>query len=114
MSYIRRETVMAALCHHIGRARGITARRLVQEITGDLFAGPLAERVLRKVVSALREDGVAVCAHPSAGYFIAETPEELDWCCKYLRRRALHSLRKESRLRKIPLPELLGQLLLPT
>jgi hypothetical protein len=44
---------------------------------------------------------------------MAETANELDeFCIKYLEARALHSLTLSSRLRKIPLPVLAGQLFL--
>lgn len=73
-----------------------------------------AERHVRTLVSALREDGIAVCGTPKTGYFVASTPEELEQSCRFLRRRALHSLRLESQLRRIPLPDLIGQLKLET
>jgi hypothetical protein len=70
-------------------------------------------RELRKLISELRTEGVAICGRPETGYFIAETAEELDaFCIKYLEARALHSLKLSSRLRNIPLPVLAGQLFL--
>ncbi len=111
---ITRDTVLAALGRHIGQARGVSAADLVREITGDLFCEAAGERLLRSCVSELRGDGIAICAHPAHGYFIAETAEELNLCCEFLRSRAMHSLVLESRLRKIPLPDLIGQLTLPT
>jgi predicted DNA-binding transcriptional regulator YafY len=68
-------------------------------------------RELRKLISELRAEGVAICGTPTTGYFIAETAQELDaFCIKYLEARAMHSLRLSSRLRNIPLPILAGQL----
>ena len=107
--------VLQALGRHIGRARGIKASALVREVRQPLgIAGLLNERRLRICISELREDGIAVCGHPRTGYFIAENNEELEESCQFLRTRAMHSLVLESRLRKIPLPDLLGQLRLPT
>ena len=71
-------------------------------------------RQVRRFVTELREDGVAICGTPTHGYYIAGTPEELEETCQFLRRRALHSLTLESRLRKVPLPDLIGQLHLRT
>ena len=84
--------------------------------TGEMLAAELRcdPRQVRKLVSELREEGTAVCGHPSSGYFIAKTPEELERTCQFLRSRAMHSLVLESKLRHVPLPELLGQMRLKT
>jgi len=86
---------------HAGRKRGISAAALAAKLG-------VTERTLRELVSAAREDGVAVAGTPATGYFVALTAPELEECCRFLRARAMHSLTLESRLRKIPLPELLG------
>lgn len=88
---------------HKGRKRGVKASILAVQ-TG------LGERTLRKLISDAREQGVAVVGTPETGYYVAETAEELEECCHFLRSRAVHSLMLEARLRKISLPSLLGQL----
>lgn len=94
------------LSRYRGRNNGIHVEHLVA-LTGQ------PQRRLRKLISELRNEGVAVCGKPETGYFVAETAEELDeFCIKYLEQRAMHSLRLSSRLRKIPLPVLAGQLFL--
>lgn len=91
-----------------GQDNGIHVDRLAL-ITGQ------TPRTLRTLISQLRAEGVAICGKPETGYFIAETPEELDqFCIKYLEARAMHSLKLSSRLRKIPLPVLAGQLFINT
>jgi len=102
-----KDKVLAILRRHVGARNGIRAAALAH-----LAAIP--ERQVRHRISELREDGVAVCGHPSTGYYIAQTSEELETCCQFLRSRAMHSLVLESRLRRIPLPDLIGQLKLPT
>lgn len=92
---------------HTGKARGISAEQLAHQLR-------ISDRTLRALVSMLREGGTAVSATPDTGYYIAETPEELQESCEFLRARALHSLRMEAQLRRIPLPDLLGQLHLDT
>jgi hypothetical protein len=72
----------------------------------------VSPRKLRKLISLAREDGVAICGLPSTGYFVPETAEELQQSCQFLEHRAMHSLRKLSRMRKLALPVLLGQLML--
>lgn len=98
-----RHDLLAYLARHVGEANGATC----SQIAGNLHTD---ERRVRALISALREDGIAVCGHPATGYYIARTPEELERTCAFLRSRAMHSLVLESRLRQIPLPELLGQL----
>ncbi len=93
--------------HHSGRARGVGAAALAQRLG-------VTERTLRSLISAARESGVAIAGTPETGYFIARTHAELEQCCQFLRARAMHSLLIESRLRKVALPELLGQLRVPT
>jgi biotin operon repressor len=99
--------VAAALSRHRGRDNGITACQLAGELG-------MAERTLRHFISDLRDEGIAVCGHPTTGYYIADTADELERTCAFLRSRAMHSLVLESRLRKIPLPDLIGQLRLNT
>lgn len=102
-----RARVLAALTVRQGKANGTGARELAQMVG-------LSERDLREAISELRMEGIAVCGHPRTGYFIAATAEELDETCAFLRDRAMHSLTLESKLRHVPLPELLGQLRLKT
>lgn len=99
--------LQAALARHIGRDNGVTASAL--SVTLGVTA-----RAVRFLVTELREDGIAVCGHPSTGYFIAANTEELEATCKFLRSRAMHSLQLEATLRHVPLVDLFGQLRLKT
>ena len=99
--------LLAYLSAHIGADKGVTCKQIAAFIGWN-------ERDVRTFVSELRDEGHAVCGHPRTGYFIAESPEELERSCNFLRMRALHSLGLEARLRKISLPALLGQLNLNT
>lgn len=98
--------LLNVLCLHRGQASGVHMDHL-EARTG------VPARELRKLISDLRAEGVAICGTPATGYFIAETAQELDaFCIHYLESRALHSLKLSSRLRNIPLPVLAGQLFL--
>jgi hypothetical protein len=105
------ETVRDALRGHIGAANGISAAALAETITGRQSA--CDERRLRQCVEQLRNEGHAICAHPSIGYFIAATAAELNGTCVFLVERAMTSLRQVSRLKNRALPDLYGQLGLP-
>lgn len=107
-----REEALAALVQllstrHAGKAHGIGAEALARQLC-------ITERMLRALVSEAREQGLAISATPETGYFVAQTPDELLESCEFLRSRAMHSLRMEAQLRRIPLPDLLGQLHLNT
>jgi biotin operon repressor len=100
-----RTALLNALASHQGRDKGIAADRLAEQLQ-------VPPRRLRKLISEAREDGIAICGKPASGYFMPTTPEELQETCSFLEHRAMHSLRKLSRMKKVALPILLGQLLL--
>lgn len=98
----------AVLAHHIGRGKGIRGEDLARLLG-------IEPRQVRKLISvAIEEDGAAICGHPSTGYFIAASAEELMETVDFHKHRAMHELRKASRLSNIPLPDLIGQLHLKT
>lgn len=97
---------MMAQCHQ-GKANGVTADHLALRLS-------IEPREVRRAIAELRMEGVQVCGHPKTGYYIAENAEDLEATCEFLRKRAMHSLTLESRLRRIALPELLGQMKLKT
>lgn len=99
--------VLAALQHHIGERNGVRAEVLAKRLD-------INPRRLRSIISELIEDGIAVCGHPASGYYIAQTSTELEATVQFHKSRALHELRKAAALQRIPLPDLIGQLKLPT
>lgn len=108
MKAVGLDEVLAALQAHVGAQRGITAACLAAQLD-------ISPRQLRRCISALRRrEGIALCGHPDSGYYIADSAAELERTCAFLRARALHSLTLESRLRRIPLADLIGQLKLET
>ena len=106
--------VLNVLAHHIGAENGIHVRELVQRITGQLQTTDALERKVREIVTELRMDGQHVCGHPASGYFMAATPEELQATCEFLFQRAMTGLKQISRMKNVSLPDLRGQLHLPT
>jgi hypothetical protein len=102
--------VLNALQFHNGQAMGIHVRDLVMKVTGKTASCGVLERRIRTLITELRLAGHAICGHPTAGYYLAATPKELDDTCEFLRHRALSSLQIEARMRRISMPELLGQL----
>lgn len=96
--------LLNTLSRHQGHENGIGAKALAEKLG-------VPPRQLRRLISRCRdEDGVAICGHPSSGYYMAVTPAELAASCAFLEHRALHSLRVLSRMKAVSLPDLLGQL----
>lgn len=102
--------VLAELEKHVGKSTGIHVRDLVARVTGLVATAAAQERRARELISELRQQGHRICGKPESGYFMAATHEELLETCDYLRRRALTGLVIESQMRRISMPELLGQI----
>ena len=99
--------LLNVLSRHIGKGNGVTASELAALLD-------ITPRQVRSLVTELRMDGKAVCGKPETGYFIAANSEELEETCQFLRSRSLHALTLEARLRRVPLPDLMGQIHLET
>lgn len=106
--------VLGVLGGHVGAKNGIHADRLVMKISGRPERALFLERELRKVIEGLRNEGFHICGTPGAGYYLAETDDELTRTCEFLYARAMTSLQQISRMKKVSLPDLRGQLKLPT
>lgn len=102
---VSKTELLNALSRHQGREHGIGAKALAEQLD-------MPPRRLRTLISECREEGIAICGHPSTGYFMAVTAEELGQTCRFLEHRAMHSLRKLSRMKRVSLPDLMGQLML--
>lgn len=110
---MERAALLQALSDHIGRHRGLTAAALCRQVIG-VEPTPADERALRALVEALRSEGHHICAHPRDGYYIAATPCELDETCNFLYARAMASLKQIAAMKRVSVPDLRGQLRLPS
>lgn len=108
------DQVIAELACHIGADAGIHVAELVRRICGQTVSNALLERKVRQHITDLRMQGHHICGHPASGYYLAANGKELDATCAYLRARAMNSLRIISRLQGVAMPELMGQMSLPT
>lgn len=104
--HITAQDVLACLQYHYGRANGISGAALTLAV--GLPAGQ--DRVVRRLITELRLAGKAIVGTPETGYFMAQTQAELHEFAKFHRSRALHELTILSRVLKISIPELAGQL----
>ena len=74
------------------------------QCVGNLaYAVGTTPRAIRNLVDELIEAGHPVCAHPTTGYFLARTTDEVEGNYAFLRARAMHSLRKARLLREAAL-----------
>lgn len=110
---LTRDTLLAALRHHIGRRHGVTATALCREVLGDTPT-PADERRLRELVVELRMEGNHVCAHPRDGYFLAANVNELEETIGFLRSRSMSGLQQISRMTRVSIPDLVGQMRMPS
>jgi hypothetical protein len=110
---ITAEKVLAVLANHIGPTQGVHVNELVFELTSTASNAYL-ERQVRKVVTELRLRGQHICGAPSTGYYMAASDADLDSTCELLYERALTSLRQVAAMKRIAMPDLRGQMRLPT
>lgn len=113
MSSITSDHVLAVLSRHIGAEHGVGVRALAVAVVGP-EADAADERRVRTAIVELRKAGHHVCAHPSTGYFMAAAEADLVRTCEYLLSRAMCSLEQVAAMRRESLPDLRGQLRLPT
>jgi hypothetical protein len=111
---IRATFVLGVLGGHVGAKNGIHADQLVMKITGRPERDPFGERLLRKAIEELRGEGFHICGTPASGYYLAANDDELNRTCAFLYARAMASLTQVAKMKKVSLPDLRGQLKLPT
>jgi len=97
------QRVWNLLQEYQGAQNGISAQALARRV-------PCSDRQVRDAISELRNEGVAVCGHPSSGYYLANDRQDIDRTCDFLRKRALHSLRLEAAMRQTPLGDLMAEI----
>lgn len=117
--HITRERVQHVLSRHIGKDNGLSITELLACCDAEWMLKSdtetkAAERHLRKLIEQLRMEGQHICAHPSSGYFVAANADELDRTCLFLHERAMTSLKQVAAMKRVSLPDLRGQLNLPT
>ena len=106
--------LMIELSRHVGIEKALDMGELYSRVFGEPYTHKINHtRRLRTIITALRQKGVPIASTASknsGGYYIVRAGSELDEYCGRIRRAALRKLFMESRLRKISMPELLGQI----
>jgi len=106
--------ILMILARHVGEEKAIDMGELYSRVFDEPYTHKINNtRRLRTVITALRQKGVPIgstAAKNGGGYYLVRAGSELDAYCGRLRRAALNKLAMEARLRKISMPELLGQM----
>jgi len=109
----RKSRLKDELMEHIGRANAIGMGELFELIYGEGWTHRINDtRGIRRLITALRNEGRPICsvAHRTGGgYYLAAAGSELEVYLKNNERRALRVLARNSRIKKIALPDYLGQ-----
>jgi len=110
----RKASLMMALAGHVGAHNAIGMGELFEEVFGAEWSHRINHtRQIRRLVTKLRRDGAPICsvsAQDGGGYYLAAAGSELE---DFLRRdtmRALRILDRNAKIKKITLPEYLGQM----
>lgn len=109
---LTRHTLLIALSYHIGKRCGIKGKELAALITRRYENAD--ERHLRILIEDLRDEGHHICGTPVTGYYIAANEQELNETCEWLYKRSIGTLQRIAKMKNVALPDLRGQLRLPT
>lgn len=85
---LNKDQLMDELRRHIGRDEGIHMRDLISRVLNTVLVEDAAERKARELITALRNEGHPICAHPASGYYLAANQQELDATCAFLLERS--------------------------
>jgi len=105
---------LTALADHMGEVNTIGMAELYEAVFEKEWSNRINDtRRLRSVITSMRSEGIPICSVSTSnggGYYLASAGSELT---DYLRRaehRALKILARNARIKKIALPEYLGQM----
>jgi hypothetical protein len=109
-----REPLLAALTGHIGMQNAIGMAELYESVFGREWRQRINDtRQLRKVVTDLRSEGVPICStatRDGGGYYLAAAGSELTDYLRRGERRALAVLSRNAKIKRVSLPNYLGQI----
>ncbi|HOL44534.1 MAG TPA: hypothetical protein PK659_09800 [Methanothrix sp.] len=109
-----RSLVLSVLAGHIGSHNAIGMGELYEEVFGEPWHNRINDtRAIRQIITDLRSEGVPICSVTSqdgGGYYLAAAGSELADYLRRAERRALKILKRNAQIKKISLPDYLGQL----
>jgi len=109
-----RAKLLSILTTHIGETNAISMAELYERVFDKKWHNKVNDtRKLRLLVNKMRSEGIAICSttdRDNGGYYLAAAGSEAQDYLRRLERRALKILWRISKIKKISLPELLGQM----
>ncbi len=106
--------LLMEMARHVGRSNMVGMGELYRAVYGKDWTNRINDtRRLRKLIADCQADGVPICSVVSStggGYYLASAGSELTDYCTRLQDQALRKLAKVAKLRRVALPDLLGQL----
>ncbi len=112
-----RARLLTVMTRHVGASRAIGMGELYSLIFGKEWRNRQNDtRALRKLITDARREGIPICSRccgtGTYGYFLAAAGSEMTDYIERLVKQGLKKLVQAARLKKISLPELLGQMAL--
>ena len=106
--------ILKELTLHVGTARPIGMGELFVRVFGEGWDNRINDtRQLRYLITELRDEGIPICSQvlrSGGGYYIAAAGSELEDYCSKLEKQAIKKLSQVSKMRRMSLPTLMGQL----
>ena len=106
--------LLSVLTRHVGSSNAIGMSLLYEEVYGKPPKTKISgTRKLRYLVNELRKEGNPICSSSrkdNPGYYLAAAGSELENYLKRIRVRALKTLKLESIIRKVALPQLIQEI----
>jgi len=106
--------LLQVLTRHVGEEKAVDAGTLYAEVYGERVKNKINQtRAMRTLITALRNKGVPIgstSAQTGGGYYLCRAGSELSAFCDRLTRRALTTLSMVAKVKKMSMPELLGQM----
>jgi hypothetical protein len=109
-----RNRLLAELTGHIGSANAIGMAELFAAVFDRSWDNRINDtRDLRHLVTLMRDEGIPICSVASqdgGGYYLAAAGSELTSYLRRNERRALLILQRNARIKRVSLPNYLGQI----
>ena len=106
--------VYMVMLKHVGPEKKIGMGELYQEVFGEKWTHRINDtRKIRDLITEMRRDGQPVMSDSSStngGYWIAASASEINNWCNREKGRALSMLKRIASIKKVSLPDYIGQL----
>lgn len=110
----RRTRLLSRMVSHIGQMNAIGMGELYESVYDQTWKHRINDtRRLRRIITDLRREGVAICSLSAAaggGYYLPAVGSELKAYLGAAEKRALKILARNSKIKRISLPEYLSQM----